>query len=70
MKPRKANDLRELTENELAMLLEESEETFAKQKFQHSLKQLNDTAYLAILKRDIARMITILNERRRESQNG
>lgn len=65
MKPRKANDLRELTENELVQLLNDSQEALAKQTFQHSLKQLHDTAYLKILKHDIARMQTILNERSR-----
>ncbi len=63
MKPRKAKDLRELTDNELVSLLHESQETLAKQKFQHALKQLQDTAYLKILKNDIARMQTILHER-------
>ena len=64
MKPRNAKDLRELTEIELVRLLEESQETLAKQTFQHSLKQLQDTAYLKILRQDIARMRTIINERR------
>jgi len=62
MKHRKASDLRELGVEELAQLIEESQETLAKQKFQHSLKQLQDTAYLYILRKDIARMKTILNE--------
>ena len=35
MKPRKANDLRELTDIELADSLREANETLAKQKFQH-----------------------------------
>jgi large subunit ribosomal protein L29 len=64
MKPRNAKSLRELTEAELVRLLEESQETLAKQRFQHSLKQLQDTAYLKILKKDIARMRTLINERR------
>ncbi len=64
MKPRNAKDLRELTDTELVRLLDESKETLAKQSFQHSLKQLQDTAYLKILRQDIARMHTILNERR------
>lgn len=70
MKPRKSKDLRELTDDELKRLLSESEETLAKQRFQHALKQLQDTAYLSILKKDIARMKTILNERNRVVQNG
>ncbi len=58
-----AQDLRELTDVELVNLIEESKETLAKQNFQHALKQLQDTDYLKILKRDIARMKTILKER-------
>ncbi len=65
MKPRNVNDLKELTETELVRLLDESQETLAKQRFQHSLKQLQDTAYLKILRQDIARMRTILNERQK-----
>ena len=70
MKPRKAYDLRELTDEELVRLLNESEETLAKQRFQHALKQLQDTSYLKILKKDVARMKTILTERERAKQNG
>jgi len=63
MKPHKTADLRDLTELELSTLLDEKRETLAKQKFQHALKQLHDTAYLRILKNDIARIKTILTER-------
>lgn len=63
MKPHKAKDIRELTMTELTVLLEEKRETLAKQRFQHALKQLHDTAYLKILKKDIARINTILTER-------
>lgn len=61
MKPRKAKDLRELSVVDLTQLLTDSEETLVKQKIQHSLKQLNDTAYLEVLRQDIARIKTILN---------
>ncbi len=64
MKPRKAKDLRELNDSELERLLQESQETLVNQRFQHSLKQLQDTAYLKILRKDIARINTILTERR------
>ena len=63
MKPRLAKDLRELSDQELVNLVEESQETLAKQKFQHALKQLQDTTYLRILRRDIAKMKTILRHR-------
>ena len=65
MKPRKANDLRDLTDDELVVLLHESQETLAKQNFEHALKQLQDTSYLKILGKDVARIKTILNERQR-----
>ncbi len=65
MKPRKAKDLRELNDEELKRLLEETQETLAKQRFQHALSQLDDTAYLKTLRKDIARIKTIINERQR-----
>ncbi|MBM2816633.1 MAG: ribosomal protein [Ignavibacteria bacterium] len=70
MKPRKMADLLDLTEQELFRLLAESKETLAKQKFQHALKQLQDTTYLKILRKDIARMNTIINNRKEALQNG
>ena len=70
MKPRNAKNLRELTTEELIRLEEETQETLVKQRFQHSLKQLQDTDYLRILKKDIARINTILNERKRAEQHG
>jgi large subunit ribosomal protein L29 len=63
MKARKTLDLRDLSLDELNKTLNETVETLAKQKFQHSLKQLHDTAYLKILRKDIARMKTILKEK-------
>jgi len=68
MKHRKAKDLRDLNEAELKMTLKEAQETLAKQRFQHALKQLQDTAYLKILKKDIARMKTIMQERSLETK--
>ncbi len=65
MKPRKAKDLKELSQDELDRLLTEAKETLAKQGFQKALSQLHDTAYLKILKKDIARINTIINERQR-----
>lgn len=63
MKPRKASDLRQLTTEELRQLLRETEETLQKMRFQHALKQLENTAALRTLRKDIARIKTILHER-------
>ncbi len=68
MKQRKSKDLRDLNDKELMATMKEAQETLAKQRFQHALKQLQDTAYLRILKKDIARMKGILHERKLESQ--
>lgn len=64
MKARHAKDLRELSDKELFNLLEESQETLARQRIQHSLKQLTDTAGLSVLRKDIARIHTIIHERK------
>ncbi len=64
MKARKAINLRELNDEELLGQLTEAQETLAKQRFQHALSQLQDTAYLNILRKDIARIKTILQERK------
>ncbi len=58
-------DLLELTDEELRSSLADAEETLSKQRFQHALSQLQDTSYLRILKHDIARLKTIINDRRR-----
>lgn len=63
MKARKPEDLRELGDQELIAECQSAQETLAQQRFQNELKQLQDTAYLKILRRDIARMKTILRER-------
>ncbi len=68
MKPKKAKDLRELPNEDLNQMLRESIETLTRLRLQHSLGQLQDTASLKIIKKDIARIKTILNERRKVSQ--
>lgn len=69
MKPRNAKDLRELSTQELENLLSETIETYSKQNFQHALKQLHDTDYLRILRGDIARIKTLLKERKLVSES-
>lgn len=66
MKPRRAKDLRELTNEEIVGLLKESLETLSNQRFQHSLSQLQDTTYLRTIRQDIARLKTIIKERNLE----
>ncbi|MDT7924343.1 MAG: 50S ribosomal protein L29 [Chlorobiota bacterium] len=63
MKPRKASELRQLTTEELRQLLREQEQLLQKLRFQHELKQLENTAALHTVRKDIARIKTILHER-------
>jgi len=63
MKPHYAKDLRELSDKELTNLYDESKENYMRLNIQNSLKQLNDTAALKIVRKDIARILTIMKER-------
>ncbi len=65
MKPRKPKDLRELTNEELNHILNESVETLARLRFQKSLSQLQDISSIRILRKDIARIKTIISERQK-----
>lgn len=63
MKARKAADMRSLSTQELESFLKESEENITKLRFQLTLGQLHDSASIKVLRKDIARMRTILHER-------
>lgn len=63
MKARKATDLRGLSTPELESFLRESEENVTKLRFQLVLGQLQDSSSIRTLRKDIARMRTILTER-------
>jgi large subunit ribosomal protein L29 len=63
MKARKASDLRNLNDTDLQTQLRDAEETLTNMRFRHAVKQLEDTTYLSILRRDIARIKTIIRER-------
>lgn len=65
MKPRKPKDLRELTDEELNHILNESVETLARLRFQKSLSQLQDISSIRILRKDIAKIKTIISERQK-----
>lgn len=64
MKARKAKDLRSLTTQEIEGFLSESEENITKLRFQLTLGQLHDTSSIRTLRRDIARMKTLLAEQK------
>jgi large subunit ribosomal protein L29 len=62
MKSVKASELRNLKPGEIETKLTDAQEELMKLRFQQVTGQLTDTSRLRILKREIARMQTILRE--------
>jgi len=62
MKPVKPSALRNMKAGEIEAKLVDAREELMKLRFQQVTGQLTDTSHLRILKRDIARMMTILKE--------
>lgn len=63
----KAVDLRELTTLELEERLEESKEELFNLRFQLATNQLDNTARLGEVRRDIARLATVIREQELEA---
>jgi len=63
MKSTKTSKLRELQQGEIETKLTDSREELMKLRFQAVTGQLTDTSRLRILRREIARMETILREK-------
>ncbi|MGD8305517.1 MAG: 50S ribosomal protein L29 [Ignavibacteria bacterium] len=59
----KIHEIRELKTEEIQNRIEEEERNLVDLRFAHQLKELTNTAKLKLVKRDIARMKTILKER-------
>lgn len=64
----KPTELRELSDEELTQKDEELKDQLFKLKFQHALGQLENAMKLNNLKRDRARILTILKERKEGKQ--
>ena len=62
MKSAKASELRNLNSGEIETKLSDAREELMKLRFQQVTGQLTDTSRLRILRREIARMQTILRE--------
>jgi large subunit ribosomal protein L29 len=62
MKSVKSSELRNLKSGEIETRLTDAQEELMKLRFQQVTGQLTDTSRLRILKREIARMQTILRE--------
>jgi len=62
----KARELRELSEEELLNKEEELKDQLFKLKFQHALGQLENALKMKNVRRDIARIKTVLKENEKE----
>ncbi|MBN1427904.1 MAG: 50S ribosomal protein L29 [Anaerolineae bacterium] len=66
----KASELQALTVSELRRELDDTKEELMKLRFQQASGQLEDTNRLRMVRRDVARIKTILTERQQEVENG
>jgi large subunit ribosomal protein L29 len=61
----KSEEIRKMSVEEMQAKLSDMREELMKLRFQQVTGQLTDTSHLRLLRRDIARMETIFNERTR-----
>jgi large subunit ribosomal protein L29 len=62
----KAAEMRQMTTDELRRRLDETYQELFNLRFQLAAKQLSDTSRIRQVKRDVARLHTLLKERARE----
>jgi large subunit ribosomal protein L29 len=63
----KMYEITEMSEEEISKRIDEEENNLVDLRFQHELKSLTNTAKLAGVKKDIARLKTVLKERQLKS---
>ena len=59
----KATELREMTSEDLDKKLKELKEELFNLRFQHAINQLDNPHKIVDVKRDIARVMTVINEK-------
>jgi large subunit ribosomal protein L29 len=59
----KIHEIKEMKTEEISKRINEEERSLVDLRFSHQLKQLTNTSKLKIVKRDIAKMKTVLKER-------
>jgi large subunit ribosomal protein L29 len=59
----KSHELRQLTDEELEKRIQENNDALSSMKFQKATSQVENTSKFTTLRKDIARMKTILRER-------
>jgi len=70
MKATKVEDIRKMAAEEIRTKLNDSREELMKLRFQQVTGQLTDTSHLRVLRRNIARMETILRDSERAAMEG
>lgn len=65
----KIHEIREMKTEEILERIAEEERNFVDLKFAHQLKQLTNTAKLKIVRRDIAKMKSVIAERERAEKS-
>ncbi len=65
----KMYEIREMNNEEIIKRIAEEEANLVDLRFQHALKNLTNTAKLKLVKKDIARMKTVLKERELQEKN-
>ena len=63
----KMYEISEMSEEEIIKRIDEEETNLVDLRFQHELKSLTNTAKLSTVKKDIARLKTVLKERQLKS---
>jgi len=66
----KTEDIRKMSVEEMQAKQADMREELMKLRFQQVTGQLTDTSHIRLLRRDVARMETIYNERTRTTQEG
>ena len=66
----RASELRELTDEVLADRYAEAKDELFKVRFQHATGQLDNSRRIGELRRDVARISTLLRERENEAAEG
>jgi large subunit ribosomal protein L29 len=62
----KIHEVKEIKSEELVKRIEEEEKNLVDLRFAHQLKQLTNTSKLKLIRRDIAKMKTVLKQRESE----
>ena len=60
----KAKELREMSEQDLAAKLKDLKQELFNLRFQHAINQLDNPHKIADVKKDIARVLTVLSEQK------